>query len=225
MLSKILCAGAFVVSSASADVLISNLDEVDVSSTVFGDGTSTQFKAAGVLMPADDYTLDGATLLIDIQDADANPRVSIWTGDNNGPISELLELDDPALPLGISELTFTGEFTFLGDTIYWVYVEAEGLGNFRWISTNVDPSGIATHVGYNFNGNPSSFRNKYELSGTLSSDCPADLDDDGDTDADDFFAYLDAFASGDQATCNLDGDNDCDADDFFGYLDLFAQGC
>lgn len=55
--------------------------------------------------------------------------------------------------------------------------------------------------------------------------CPADLDGDGDTDADDFFAYLDAFASGDQSVCDIDGDGFCDGDDFFGYLDLFAQGC
>ncbi len=55
--------------------------------------------------------------------------------------------------------------------------------------------------------------------------CAADLDGDEDADADDFFAYLDAFASGDFGVCDIDGDEDCDADDFFGYLDLFAQGC
>ncbi len=55
--------------------------------------------------------------------------------------------------------------------------------------------------------------------------CPADLDGDNDTDADDFFAYLDAFAAGDLDVCDIDEDGDCDADDFFGYLDLFAQGC
>lgn len=54
--------------------------------------------------------------------------------------------------------------------------------------------------------------------------CPADLDSDGDTDADDFFIYLDLFAAGD-ARADLDGDGDRDADDFFRYLDLFAQGC
>ncbi len=55
--------------------------------------------------------------------------------------------------------------------------------------------------------------------------CAADLDGDDDADADDFFAYLDAFAAGDFDVCDLDDDVDCDADDFFGYLDLFAQGC
>ena len=56
-------------------------------------------------------------------------------------------------------------------------------------------------------------------------ECPADLDSDGDADADDFFAYLDAFAADDLSVCDIDGDGDCDADDFFGYLDLFSQGC
>ncbi|MCB9845983.1 MAG: hypothetical protein H6811_08370 [Phycisphaeraceae bacterium] len=54
--------------------------------------------------------------------------------------------------------------------------------------------------------------------------CPADIDGDGDADGDDFFGYLDLFASGDP-DADLDGDGDRDADDFFMYLDLFAQGC
>ncbi len=55
--------------------------------------------------------------------------------------------------------------------------------------------------------------------------CAADLDGDGDADADDFFDYLDAFATGNVGVCDIDGDGDCDADDFFGFLDLFATGC
>ncbi|MCB9846425.1 MAG: hypothetical protein H6811_10625 [Phycisphaeraceae bacterium] len=55
--------------------------------------------------------------------------------------------------------------------------------------------------------------------------CPADLDEDGDVDGDDFFLYLDAFAAGDADVCDLDMDGDCDSDDFFLYLDLFAMGC
>ncbi len=55
--------------------------------------------------------------------------------------------------------------------------------------------------------------------------CPADLDGDEDTDTDDFFAYLDAFDSGDASVCDIDADGDCDADDFFAFLDQFASGC
>ncbi|MCB9846544.1 MAG: hypothetical protein H6811_11245 [Phycisphaeraceae bacterium] len=54
--------------------------------------------------------------------------------------------------------------------------------------------------------------------------CPADVDGDGDADGDDFFAYLDLFAGGDDRA-DLDGDGDNDADDFFAYLDVFALGC
>ncbi len=54
--------------------------------------------------------------------------------------------------------------------------------------------------------------------------CPPDLDEDCDADGDDFFLYLDYFASGDPRA-DMDGDGDGDADDFFLYLDLFAAGC
>ncbi|MCB9845976.1 MAG: hypothetical protein H6811_08335 [Phycisphaeraceae bacterium] len=50
------------------------------------------------------------------------------------------------------------------------------------------------------------------------------LSRDGDADSDDFFAFLDLFAIGDDRA-DLDGDGDRDADDFFLYLDLFAAGC
>jgi len=65
--------------------------------------------------------------------------------------------------------------------------------------------------------------------------CPADLtgpggDPDGVLDANDFFFYLDLFASGDAGadlTGGPDGDPDgvIDANDFFEYLSLFAAGC
>lgn len=55
--------------------------------------------------------------------------------------------------------------------------------------------------------------------------CPADIDGDGDADAEDFFGYLDAFASAEIGVCDIDGDGDCDASDFFLYLDRFSLGC
>ncbi len=54
--------------------------------------------------------------------------------------------------------------------------------------------------------------------------CPADIDGDGDTDAEDFFMFLDLFAAGDPEA-DIDADGDTDADDFFAFLDLFADGC
>ncbi|MFG0327408.1 MAG: GC-type dockerin domain-anchored protein [Phycisphaerales bacterium JB037] len=81
------------------------------------------------------------------------------------------------------------------------------------------------------------------------SDSPADLTNssdpnspnygipDGDADGDDFFFFLDAFATSNLAVCDFTGssdpndptyfspDGDCDGDDFFIFLDLFAGAC
>ncbi|MCC5786029.1 MAG: hypothetical protein JJU33_04930 [Phycisphaerales bacterium] len=54
--------------------------------------------------------------------------------------------------------------------------------------------------------------------------CPADLNNDGVVDADDFFLFLNFFAAGDPRA-DINGDGVIDADDFFEYLGLFAQGC
>ncbi len=51
-----------------------------------------------------------------------------------------------------------------------------------------------------------------------------DWDNNGVSDGDDFFAYLDDFATGDECA-DLDGDGDHDGDDFFGYLDRFVVPC
>ncbi len=54
--------------------------------------------------------------------------------------------------------------------------------------------------------------------------CPADLNNDGVVDADDFFLFLNFFAAGDPRA-DINGDGVIDADDFYDYLDLFAHGC
>ena len=54
--------------------------------------------------------------------------------------------------------------------------------------------------------------------------CPADLNNDGVVDADDFFLFLSLFAAGDPRA-DINNDGVIDADDFFAYLTLFAQGC
>ncbi len=66
--------------------------------------------------------------------------------------------------------------------------------------------------------------------------CLADIDEDGELDADDFFGYLDLFANGD-SRADLTGsgdpddpqygvpDGEIDADDFFFFLDAFSLGC
>ncbi len=57
----------------------------------------------------------------------------------------------------------------------------------------------------------------------ISQQAGADIDGNGTVDADDFFDYLDLFASDDPAA-DITGNGVIDADDFFAYLDLFVQG-
>ncbi len=59
---------------------------------------------------------------------------------------------------------------------------------------------------------------------TLIEACRADLDGNGVIDSDDFFAYLDLFASGDPGA-DITGNGTIDSEDFFAYLDLFVAGC
>ncbi len=117
---------------------------------------------------------------------------------------------------GINNPPVNGNFS----SAFGLYTASDGIivgGNFSQVG-GLDP---VTGVG---EGDPIPARGMATLT-PCNSGCPADLDGDDDTDADDFFAYLDAFASDDQSICDIDADEDCDADDFFGYLDLFAQGC
>jgi len=65
----------------------------------------------------------------------------------------------------------------------------------------------------------------YAIDATLDDEqCPADMDGSGVLDGDDFFFFLDLFASGD-ARADLTGNGVIDVNDFFAFLDLFAQGC
>ncbi len=56
------------------------------------------------------------------------------------------------------------------------------------------------------------------------SDCPADINADGELDADDFFAFLDLFAA-DDLSVDFNHDGTIDSADFFAFLDLFVHGC
>ena len=165
-----------------ADVLISNLSGPNLSSTLFGPNSTTVFKAAGWTMPGNDYSLDSVTLDLTFLSTGV-AQVEIWSGAAIPTTPEII-LDSPP-QTGSGEFTFTpsAPFMMLADQTYWVYVTAlPGSDDFNWISSSMAPAGIATNVGYIWNGNPSSFMNKYEVAGTLAGGCVGDLDGDGDTD-------------------------------------------
>lgn len=174
---RVIWAGAVALAcapAASGEVIMSNIAFADdVGGTLFGPGSTTIYKAYGWTMPNDAYFLDEVFLRLSAYDTD-EARVSIWDGDTL-PENELLVLDSPVGPGmgGYFTLTFTPPETFIfeANTTYWVYVEANNGGGdgFLWGDTtpSTPPSGIGTDVGFVFNGNPSTFRNALEITGTL----------------------------------------------------------
>lgn len=156
---------AAVATTASAQTIISNLSASTVSSTFFGPGGTTVFKAGGFTMGGSSFGLMDAVLTLD-GTAGGQPIVSIYSDAAGAPGAQLALLSGgPIGALGNYSFVPNAPFTLEANTTYWLYVVDSGTGgNFSWISTNADPSGPhATWVGYNFNGNPSSFQNFLEI--------------------------------------------------------------
>ncbi len=111
------------------------------------------------------------------------------------------------------------------DTGFTDPIRMEGVSPQSYVSASPSVGADGTiAVGYTF----SDFRTTVvaDLYVAVSEDdeCVADLNNDGVVDADDFFLFLQLFASGD-TRADINGDGVIDADDFFAYLTLFAQGC
>ncbi|MCC6284179.1 MAG: hypothetical protein IT439_02580 [Phycisphaerales bacterium] len=165
------CAGGVV----RADNIISNLLAPDSSSTLFGTGSSTVYKAAGFRIPFySTYIFDAATLKMDFDEpTPGDARVSLWRGTGT-PQVEIVELFGGP-EVGVGSFTFVSPMAVQldpGET-YWLRVEAASgnTGAFRWITTATAPSGELMNAGYVFNDNPSSFFNKYRIDGVLQRMC------------------------------------------------------
>lgn len=158
-------------SVASADVIISNLADPTISSTLFGTGSTTQYKAFGFTMGSAAMTLDEVVLVLDSTSANPTPLVRIHADMGGSPGAALFTLDNPAVLTGPGDFLFTAgsAFTLDANTTYWLHVTSVPVAGdaFRWISTDVLPAGPgAAAVGYEFNGGSSSFFNKLEVRGS-----------------------------------------------------------
>jgi len=153
---------------ASADVIISNLAGPDVSSTLFGPTSTTVFKAAGWTMPAaSDYFLDDVVLNLTFAST-GSAQVEIWSGAGTPTTPQIVLDSGPQSGSGLFTFTPAAPFVMQAGETYWAYVTAlPGSDSFNWISTSTAPSGLASNAGYIFNGNPSTFMNKYEVNGTV----------------------------------------------------------
>lgn len=153
---------------AFGDLVIGNLGGPDALGTLFGPNATTQFKAAGFTM-TNSLFLDSVTLAIEAPDLGSTADVEIWTGASS-PTSFLAQLTGPAFNSGSGDYTFTptSQLTLTQGQTYWVYLDnTSPNGEFTWDGSTDAPSGPnASFVGYNFNGNPSSFMNRFEVNGS-----------------------------------------------------------
>ncbi len=163
-----------------------------------GDGRSDMVVGAAGASP-DDMMFAGTSYVIFGRDADDPFGADLDLGSLDGTTGFRIEGIAPSDRSG-SEVAGAGDFN------------NDGLPDLAIGAWFADPGGNRPTAGQTF-----------VIFGR--SGCPADMDGDGDTDSDDFFAYLDAFASGEAEVCDIDGDGDCEPDDFFAYLDLFVLGC
>lgn len=162
---------AVAVASASTNINGNIAGTSPGTGTAFGSGSTTIYKAAGFTMPSGlGYTLDNAVLTL-TADAQAMPMVSIWSG-ASAPTTQLVTLVNSDGYNGQNDYTFTptAPFTLQPDTTYWLYMQADPTSAaYTWDATTPStiPTGVATHVGYLFNGSPSTFRNRFQINGTI----------------------------------------------------------
>lgn len=181
-----------------------------------------------------EFAFEDTWLLPDISHPAWAPRLMTgrfqWTypeGDSGAGAGQFLELDLPWWGTDLSMLLFSFEADVIEITLNGSYHDLGVDVTIRFDEplspespSMIDVSGSSFEIqrGVSYQGHFQSGRVVPEQP------CPADMDGDGDADGDDFFAYLDLFAAGDDRA-DIDGDGDRDADDFFAYLDLFARGC
>ncbi len=221
-------AAALTTGIGHADIIMGNLPDPIVNSTLFGSGSTTVYKAAGFMIPiTDDYQLDRVRLTMNFPNVGAEPQVEIWSGADLPFVREIVLTTTDVLA-GQNDYTWTapGGFVFEANRTYWIRVSAASTTpSFNWMATTntaggaPDPSGIATFVGYRFNDSVSNFKNRFEVEGRVAG-CRADLSGstdpndaaygvpDGQVDGSDFFYFLDQFVGGNLAVADLSGSSD-----------------
>jgi hypothetical protein len=237
--------GALVLAAPSKSDIISGNFSGAVSSTgtIFGINTTSIFKAVGWTMGGEDYLLESAVLTMEFLGGTA--VVSIWSGTASGPTQQIAVLNSPP-QVGSGDFTFTPGAPLImeaGQT-YWLYLASapNPTAQFRWNGTSPStvPTGIATSVGFNFNGTASATRNRFEVRGSPAAPvCYANCD--GSTTApilnvEDFTCFINEFAAASQLPHEqqLTHYANCDesttapvlnVEDFTCFINKFAQGC
>lgn len=231
MFGRVLAIIVVMCSSARGDVVLGNLSDPLVTSTLFGSGSTVTYKAVGLEMPAErDFRMGAVTLSMNFPNPSPRPEVAIWSG-QSAPSQLLTSLTATGPLTGAGEFTFIspGEFVLEGGRRYWLRMSAQtGSPQFLWSATSInaagapDPTGVAQYLGFLANGAPSGFKNRFQivgwpvrcgadLTGSSDPDAPGYGVPDGVVDISDFFYFLDQFVAGNLEVADLTGSSDMDS--------------
>jgi hypothetical protein len=221
-------------SGAAADVVIGNFGAGVGTGTIFGTTSTTVYKAAGWTMGAQGYRLTEVKLTLSFA-GQGTGIFTLWTGTGT-PQSQVTELNGPP-QTGAGDFSFTPATSMVmepGQT-YWVYVQSipSPTGNFLWQGTSptTEPTGAAaTSAGFVFNGNPSTFRNRFEVHGAPLGGCYPNCDQSTSApilNVQDFTCFLQRYAAG-ESYANCDDSTSppvLNVQDFTCFLQRYAAGC
>lgn len=218
------------------DILLSNFAAPAAPpGTFFGSGSATVYKAAGLSVGTQSYTLTSVRLTMNFAGGGVGV-ISVWEGAGT-PQFRIQNLTTPP-QTGSGNFTFTpsSPLTLASGTTYWVVVESVSNppGSFIWDGTNpaTTPSGAATFAGFIYNGTASPTPNRMEVNGTLVGTVPCYPNCDGSTQqpvltGNDFQCFLASYAQG-LAYANCDNSSQppvLSANDFLCFLTSYVVGC
>ncbi|MCC5822873.1 MAG: serine protease [Phycisphaerales bacterium] len=215
--------------------VIGNMLGNDASGSVsLGGG---RIKAMGFTIPAGNPQQLGSVALRLTTSSNSLPLVRVYSGTSSSIGSLLATLNNPpsfADGDGTYFFTPSAPLNLAAGSTYWLVVYNTGSGSLDWRASDpaILPSGIATHAGSLWSStagpNPpntsSAIQNSYAVYAPVASNCPADLNGDGQLNFFDLSEFISLFQAQDPIA-DWNNDGLFNFFDFSEYLADFNAGC